>query len=213
VVKKILIFSAGASGIEILELINQINKNKKEYDVIGFVDDEKIKKNIYGIKVFNSKKIPKKKIYAICGIMDPHLREKIINKEIKKRFKMVNLIHPNTKIPKSSKLGEGNVIFDNVHISYKVNLGNHCIISNFSDIGHNLQSKDFLTIMPGTILGGNCKIGKKVLFGAGTIVSQNVIIGNNCKIGTSSLISKNLSDNVSVVNHKRQIYSKINIKK
>ena len=77
-VKKILIFSAGASGIEILELINQINKNKKEYDVIGFVDDEKIKKNIYGIKVFNSKKIPKKKIYAICGIMDPHLREKIM---------------------------------------------------------------------------------------------------------------------------------------
>ena len=30
--------------------------------------------------------------------MDPRLREKIINKEIKKRFKMVNLIHLNTKI-------------------------------------------------------------------------------------------------------------------
>ena len=74
---------------------------------------------------------------------------------------MVNLIHPNTKIPKSTKLGMGNVIFDNVHISYNVNLGNHCIISNFSDIGHDLQSKDFLTIMPGTIIGGNCKIGKK----------------------------------------------------
>ena len=48
---------------------------------------EKLKKNINGIKIFNSKKIPKKKIYAICGIMDPHLREKIINKEIKKDLK------------------------------------------------------------------------------------------------------------------------------
>ena len=43
-VKKILIFSAGASGVEILELINQINKNKKEFDVVGFVDNGKIKK-------------------------------------------------------------------------------------------------------------------------------------------------------------------------
>ena len=92
-VKKILIFSAGASGVEILELINQINKKKKEFDVVGFVDNGKIKKNINGIKIFNSKKIPKKKIYAICGIMDPRLSEKIINKEIKNRFKMVNLIH------------------------------------------------------------------------------------------------------------------------
>ena len=91
----------------------------------------------------------------------PHLREKIIKKEIKKDFKMVNLIHPDIKIPNSSKLGVGNIIFDNVHISYEVNLGNHSIISNFSDIGHNLQSKDFLTIMPGTLIGGNCKIGKK----------------------------------------------------
>lgn len=212
-VKKILIFSAGSLGVEILELINQINKNKKEFDVVGFVDNKKSKNNINGIKVFGLKKIPKKNIYAICGVMDPHLREKIINKEIKKKLKMVNLIHPNVKIPKSSKLGIGNIIFDNVHISYEVNLGNHSIISNFSDIGHNLKSKDFLTIMPGTLIGGNCKIGKKVLLGAGAIISQNIIIGNNCKIGSSTFISKNLNNNISVVNHKRQIFSKIDIVK
>ena len=62
-IKKILIFSAGSLGIEILELINQINKNKKEFDVIGFVDNGKNKKNINGIKVFNSKNTKKNLCY------------------------------------------------------------------------------------------------------------------------------------------------------
>ena len=115
------------------------------------------------LKCLIQKKHQKKNLCYLWNNGSPFKR-KIINKEIKKDFKMVNLIHPNIKIPKSSKIGMGNIIFDNVHVSYDVNLGNHSIISNFSDIGHNLRSKDFLTIMPGTLIGGNCKIGKKGFF-------------------------------------------------
>ena len=37
--KEILIFSAGPAGRETFQLINSINRSKKEWKVIGYVDD------------------------------------------------------------------------------------------------------------------------------------------------------------------------------
>jgi len=42
--KKILIFSAGPAGREVFQLIQEINKAKNEWQVIGYVDDQIQKK-------------------------------------------------------------------------------------------------------------------------------------------------------------------------
>ena len=80
--KKILIFSAGPAGREVFQLILNINKLKNEWEVIGYVDDDKNKigKTIDNIEVFSTVNKPKKKeIYAISGIMDSSIRKKIFN--------------------------------------------------------------------------------------------------------------------------------------
>ena len=58
--KKILIFSAGPAGRDIFLLINAINKIKKKWKVIGFVDDNTKfkKKKVEGLEVFSFKKKP-----------------------------------------------------------------------------------------------------------------------------------------------------------
>ena len=38
--KEILIFSAGPAGRETFQLINEINKKRKQWKVVGYVDDE-----------------------------------------------------------------------------------------------------------------------------------------------------------------------------
>ena len=163
--KEILIFSAGPAGREVFQLIKEINKRKKKWKVIGYVDDRIQKKNnkLDKVKVFSIKNKPKgKNIYAICGIMEPKLREKIYVQEIKKNNYLIpNLVHPNNEIPSCFNFSKGNIIFNNVHISFEVKICNFSIISNFSDIGHNLKADDYLTIMPSVTVGGNCKIGKR----------------------------------------------------
>ena len=61
--KKILIFSAGSAGREVFQLILNINKLKNEWEVIGYVDDDKNKigKTIDNIEVFSTANKPKKK--------------------------------------------------------------------------------------------------------------------------------------------------------
>ena len=210
--KEILIFSAGPAGRETFQLINEINKKRKQWKVVGYVDDEIEKKLSYldKIKVFSNKNKPSgNRLYAITGIMEPKIRLKIFKNEIKKNnYKIPNLIHPKIELPECFKLGKGNIIFNNVHISFEVSLGNFSVVSNFSDLGHNLNAKDFLTIMPSVTVGGNCTIGKSVLIGSGVKILQNLNIGDNCKIGIGSTVISNLKKNSSLIDFQRKVIKK-----
>jgi len=215
VIKKILIFSAGSAGREVFQLIKSINKNKKTFEVIGYVDSQKAKNNkkIDNLRVFNNDNKPKSKkdIYGTCGVSDYRIREKIfLNDVIKDRYKLVNLIHPSIEMPSCLEIGNGNIIFGNVHISYEVRIKNFSLISNFCDIGHNLKAGDLITLMPSVLIGGNTQIGEKSFFGSGSKVHQGIKIGKKCMIGMGALITKDVDDNTSIVNFPRQITKKIN---
>ena len=210
--KKILIFSAGAAGREVSQLILSINKLQKAWEVIGYVDDDanKIGKTIDNTKIYSNNDKPKKKeIYAICGVMDNAIRKKIFDEEIiKSGYKLTNLIHPLVERPKCFKIGLGNIIFGNVHISFEVNIKNFSIISNFCDLGHNLVINNYFTAMPSVAIGGNCEIGERTLIGSGAKIHQGTKIGNNCKIGMGTLITGNIKNNTSVINYPRQTINK-----
>ena len=124
---------------------------------------------------------------------------------IKNGYKLTNLIHPHVELPKCFKIGLGNIIFGNVHISFEVNINNFSIISNFCDLGHNLISGNCITVMPGVTIGGNCNIGAHTLIGSGSIIYQGTRIGENCKIGMGTLITNNLKNNSVVVDQPRKI--------
>ena len=210
--KKILIFSAGSAGREVFQLILNINKVQNEWEVIGYVDNDtnKIGKTIDDIQVYSTANKPKKKeIYAMCGIMNGVIRKKIFNEEIiKNEYKLTNLIHPLVEQPKCFKTGLGNIIFGNVHISFDVDIKNFSIISNFCDLGHNLITNNYFTIMPSVIIGGNCEIGEQTLIGSGAMIHPGIKIGSNCTIGMGTLITSNIKSNTSVINYPRQATKK-----
>ena len=207
--KKILIFSAGPAGREVFQLISSINKWNDEWEVIGYVDDDqhKIGKIVDNTKVYSNKNKPQnKEIYATCGVMDHTIRKKIFEKEIiKSNFQIANLIHPSIEKPKCLQIGNGNIIFGNIHISFEVNISNFSIISNFCDLGHNLIAGDYITMMPAVTVGGNCNIGEHTLIGTGAKIHQGIEIGKNCKIGMGSLITDNMKTDTSIIDHPRKV--------
>ena len=137
--------------------------------------------------------------------MNPKIRRKIYEKEILNiPYKITNLIHPLNEIPNCLKMGKGNIIFGNVHISFEVNIKNFLLVSNFSDLGHNLIADNYVTIMPSVVIGGNCKIKSGSLIASGVIINQGTSIGKNCKIGMGTLVTKNLEDNISAIDYPRK---------
>lgn len=213
--KKIIIFTAGSAGRETFKLIREISLfSNNKWEVLGYIDSSKKLdgKILDGVKIYsNCKKFKSKNIFAICGITDPFKRKKIYNDEIiKNKFKIPNLIHPKNIIPKDLKIGEGNIIFNHVHLSFEVSIKNYSLISNFTDIGHNSIINDYVSIMPQTSIGGNCKIGENTFIGSGSNIHQKIKIGKNCKVGMGSVVISEIKENHSVVNFQRQIKQKIN---
>ena len=89
-----------------------------------------------------------------------------------------------------------------------MSIGNFSIISNFCDVGHNLYSKNLLTLMPSVTIGGNCNVGGSTLLGAGVKVIQNIKIGDNCKIGIGCTITSDIPNGSSVVDYQRKATKK-----
>jgi hypothetical protein len=81
--RDIVIIGAGGFGREIAWLIEDINKNKKEWNVVGFVDDDLSKQgecfNGYQV-VGDIEWLKDKELFAVCAIGDPLVKRETISR-------------------------------------------------------------------------------------------------------------------------------------
>ena len=207
--KNIFIFGSGDLAKEIFFLIEKINKKKKTWNFHGFISKKK-HENIYGYKVQNLKLIKKNykdlsNFYAICGVMDPIVKENILNNEISKLFKLTRLIDPSVFIPDDTKIGNGSIILSNVSISYGVNINTNVVISAGTVLGHGVKIGRNSLIAPGCMLNGNTKVGSNCIINSGVSTLPKVEIGNNCIIGLGTMVFRNVINDKSIANHQRTV--------
>ena len=127
-------------------------------------------KKINGIKVYpkNYIKSIKKNNAIFIAIGDNKLREKYYNK-FKKKYKLINLIHPKSLISMQFEIGKGNYIGPGVIINSNVKIFNNTIINTGALIEHECVIEDNSHIGPGVKLGGRCVISKNVFIGIGCV--------------------------------------------
>jgi len=110
------------------------------------------------------------------------------------QFKKV--IHHSSYISKSTVIGFGCFIEQNVTISSQTKLGFGITIKRGVSIGHHCDVGDFVDINPGAIIAGKVILGKGSVIGAGATVLDGITIGENSIIGAGSLVTKNIPSGV-----------------
>ena len=55
---------------------------------------------------------------------------------------------------------------------------------------------NYSSVAPGTITGGNVKIGERSAISIGSIIKHNIEIGSDTVIGASSYVNENISNNL-----------------
>jgi sugar O-acyltransferase (sialic acid O-acetyltransferase NeuD family) len=213
--KSLYIFSGGPGGRDLFQLIKDINKEKAEWNVLGYVDtdDNLLGKNIDGINVFHPNKFKKNNndnIYGICGVQDPQIRQNIVENEIiKNGLKIPILIHPNAVIAHDFKPKKGLMIFSGVNISYNVTIEKYVLISFNCLIGHDCTMGDYSSLLPTSTIDGKCKVGYKSIIGTGVVIHPGVSVGNESIVGIGTVLINNVEDNITVVNMPKLVkYSK-----
>lgn len=200
--KKLVIIGAGGFAREVAWLVEEINKNLLEWNLLGFIDDNKenIYKELNGYKVLGTTEELNnfsEDIYAVIAIGNGIIREKII-KKLKNR-KFATLIHPNVKISNTNKVEEGTIICAGNILTVNINIGKHVILNLDSTVGHDSILEDFVTILPSVNISGNTKIKKYTTIGTGTKIIQGIEIGENVVVGAGAVVIRNVESNCTVV--------------
>lgn len=172
----VIIIGASGHGHVVEDIVNAAGDK-----FLGYLDDDKSKKNVLGsiddCDKFNDAEF-------IIAIGDPVTRERISTKNLK----WYTAIHPSAIISNDSKIDEGTVVMPNVVINSGARIGKHCIVNTSAVIEHDNLINDFVHISVGAKLGGNVSIGKKTWIGIGATVINNISISDNCMIGAGAVV-------------------------
>jgi len=200
--KDIVIIGAGGFGREVAWLIEDINKVNNEWNIVGFVDDNK---SIQGTEINGYKVVgdidwlEKQEVFVVNAIGDPVIKKKVMDKLDGSKNKYPVLIHPSVICSDRVSFGEGSIICAGNIITVNVEIGKHVIINLDCTIGHDANIGDYSTVLPSVNVSGFVKIEECVSVGTGSAVIQGVNIGRNTVVGAGAVVVKDLPANCTAV--------------
>lgn len=200
--KDIVIIGAGGFGREVAWLIEDINKVNNEWNIVGFVDDNK---SIQGTEINGYKVVgdidwlEKQEVFVVNAIGDPVIKKKVMDKLDGSKNKYPVLIHPSVICSDRVSFGEGSIICAGNIITVNVEIGKHVIINLDCTIGHDANIGDYSTVLPSVNVSGFVKTEECVSVGTGSAVIQGVNIGRNAVVGAGAVVVKDLPANCTAV--------------
>lgn len=207
--KDIILIGSGGCMRELAWQIQELNKKKETWYILGYVDKEKPKS---GVEV----KVGGRQIVylgdddflihrtvdtnvAVC-VGQSGLRAKIVNKlKVNPKIHFPNLILGNTQICQDVKMGEGCIVSMDSRISTNAQMGNFVFLNIGSLVCHDGVLEDFVTLSPDVKLAGDVHIGSGSNIGLGTKVIQGIRIGENVVTGAGSVVVRNIENDCIVV--------------
>jgi len=213
--KRIFIIGAGVSGINIFQILNDINEYiyepEKEYHMEGYIDEnsEYKGKKLFDKKIYIGFDSLKDRdfldYYVICALDDSMYREKMLKQAEKLGFKIDTVIHPSAQVSNFAKIGKGVIICQNCVIQPYAEIGDFCYIHEGDIVGPRVKINHSSTINNLVSISANTHIGKRSNIGGGSIIVQNIKIGEETIIGPNSVVLKSIPANVTAMGNPAKI--------
>lgn len=195
--RNIAIYGAGGLGREVACIIDMINKQEKQWNLIGFFDDNKPigEKNEYGVFLggIESLNAYKKKLAIVVALGDPRVLKAVVEKIHNPFLEYPNIISPDIQYldKESVSMGKGNIFLLACNVSCNVHIGNFNVFNGNIPIGHDVIIGSFNNIMPSVNISGEVVIGDCNFLGVQSVVLQKLKIGDNIRLGANSVLMRN----------------------
>lgn len=202
--KPIVIVGAGGFGREVHWLIKQINRQREEWNVLGYIDD-----NVEVGTEINEKKVlgnidyllnQKENLSVAIAIGNARVRKQLVEKLSKNLYlEYPNLIAPDVYIDETIQLGKGNIIALGNILTVNIEIEDFNIINLNCTVGHDVKFHNFITVYPGVNISGNVVIGEESELGTNSCIIQGIDIGPETIIGAGSVVIRDIKGGCTVV--------------
>ncbi|MCS6955816.1 MAG: acetyltransferase [Candidatus Calescibacterium sp.] len=192
-VERVVILGAGGHS-KVIQ--NIIDRDYPEIEILGYIDRKKrqIELGYLGTEDDITNLNPKHfKFVMGIGQVDYGIdRKKLIDKLVSMGFEFLSIISKKSIIAKSSRIGRGTVVLDQVVINVDSQIGDFCILNTGSIVEHDCFVGNFVHLAPRATVSGGVKIGNHCFLGAGTVVKHYVSICDNVIVGAGGVVVKDI---------------------
>ena len=202
---QVVILGAGGFAREVLDILMARNAISSQYEILGFIDENADRwgrvLNGYpvlgGFEWFGTR--DRAQIRAICGIGNPAVRRKLVQKALALGLRFCTVVHPTAVLTPFVELGEGVVVTAGCIFTNQIKVGNHVHVNLDCTIGHDVIVEDFCTVAPGVHVSGNVHIKTGCDIGTGAVIIQGITIGEWSIVGAGAVVTKDIPANTTAV--------------
>ena len=194
--KNIIIVGAGGFGREMLMTINEINHESQIWNVLGFIDDNpyaldgiKCDRGIIGD--ISHRMVENDEEYVIA-IANPVIKKRIVEDLKKRGAKFATIIHPTTRLDKSTEIGEGVVLAARADITTNCIIGDFVFCNVAAQVGHDSVVGSYSTLFPNCSIAGGSVLGEGVTVGTSASTHPGIKVGDYATLGMNSAVIRNV---------------------
>jgi len=185
--KNIVIIGAGDLGKEVVWLIEDINKVRPTYVILGFLDDDRGKneKEFFGYKVLGTTELldslrEKVPFCAVIAIQKGADRKKIVDAH-PGFHEWETIVHPAAVIAPESKTGDGCILFPRVTVSVDTRIGEFGLLYLNTTVCNDCSLGDYVSVMTGAVISEHVIIHSGTTLTAGTCIGPHTTIPPQAK--------------------------------
>lgn len=208
--KKIAFIGTGV----LADVLTDLSKNRKLYDVVGYFDDVNNNDTHNGLPIFGKTDLIKQYyksgyfdcVFIAIGYTRFDLKEKYYN-QLKGDVPLANIIHPESTISENVTLGEGIFLSSQVYITYGATIEDNVSITLRSVVNHDSVVKKHTFFSTNVVTAGNVTIGEKCFIGVGCTIADGINICDNVWLSPGCIVVKDIKKSGQYISSASKLYN------
>lgn len=206
--KKLVIMGGQGNGTVVAQIVEDINKVQKEWEIIGFLNDREVEP-INGYPVLGkvnyetvAELLKDDSVFFFYALISIKLNYKFLSKlhDLKipiERFAQV--IHPSAVVSKDAVIGKNVCVQAFSIVGPNANVGNFVQIFGHATVGHNCKVEDYAYVTSNSIIGAHVHLKQGAFLGVNSSTLDRVTIGEWSVVGQHSNVIRDVPDYTVVV--------------
>jgi len=201
-VKDMIIVGAGGLGREVFWVVQEINRVKRTWNLLGFLDNDPHALDGfsgYGAvlgPVESYRKLDRP--YAVCAVGMPEVRWKVVRRLAAMNARWATLVDPSVAVGPGSTIGEGCVLRKRATVTVNVEVGNHVFFGCGAQASHDSRVADFCTLCGHTDLNGGAILEEGVFLGTHACVMPQVRVGAWARVGAGTVAMRDVPSDTTI---------------